>query len=267
MNPSSKPVALPHISPWILKGFTWYARRYVRSHFRTIRVLRSGPMPDVADRPTVVYLNHASWWDPLIGLLLARSFQPRRASYVPIEASMLERYRFFRKLGCFGVERGTFRGSRNFVRTADRILAERNALLWITPQGRFADARERPVGFEEGVGLLASRQLQTAFVPLSLEYVFWSEPRPEVLVSFGQPTIPQDRPPQSGKAWTQFFAESLRVEQDRLAHAAIRRQPDDWATIDQGKAGVHVVYDLWRRVKALISGKRFSPGHAGEEKP
>jgi len=215
----------------------------------------------------VVYLNHASWWDPLVGLLLARTHLPQLSSYVPIDAAMLERYRFFRKLGCFGVERGTLRGGRNFLRTADRILARRDSLLWITPQGRFADVRERPLQLEEGVGVLASRHPDAAFVPLALEYVFWSEPRPEILVSFGQPLLPMDRPAQSGKSWTQHFAATLGVEQERLAQASMRRDPSEWVTMNRGRAGIQFFYDLWRRIGALVRGKTYVPGHVEEKKP
>ena len=35
------------------------------------------------------------------------------------------------------------------------------------------------------------RSLRTRlFVPLAIEYTFWNEPRPEILVSFGEPIIP-----------------------------------------------------------------------------
>ena len=45
------------------------------------------PAP-VADetRPIVIYLNHASWWDPLVCLYLARRFFRDWTSVAPIEA-------------------------------------------------------------------------------------------------------------------------------------------------------------------------------------
>ena len=47
-------------------------------------------------------------------------------------------------LGVFGVEPKTMRGAREFLRTSRSILARPRTALWITAQGRFADARERP---------------------------------------------------------------------------------------------------------------------------
>ncbi len=58
--------------------------------------------------------------DPLICLRLAAELFPDRTHYGPIDAQALGRYRFFEKLGFFGVEAGTawrrlkarFRGER-----------------------------------------------------------------------------------------------------------------------------------------------------------
>ena len=95
----------------------------------------------------MVYLNHPSWWDPLVCLVLAHRCFPGRAAFAPMDAAQLERYRFFRKLGAFGVERGTRHGAAAFLRIGTKVLARPGAMLWLTPQARFADARERPLRF------------------------------------------------------------------------------------------------------------------------
>ena len=42
---------------------------------------------------------------------------------------------------------------------------------------------------------------------------------------------------------------------------AISRDPARFAELVSGKTGVGGVYDLWRRVRALITGRRFDPSH------
>jgi len=70
-------------------------------------------------------MNHASWWDPLVNLLLAREFFPHRQIYGPMDAVALERYALFKRLGMFGVEQNSRRGALHFLRTAARFYADR----------------------------------------------------------------------------------------------------------------------------------------------
>ena len=107
---------------------------------------------------------------------------------------MLERYGFFKHLGFFGLEPQTQRGARKFLRTTHAILASSGNAVWLTPQGRFMDVRERPLRLQDGLGALARHEPSAAFVPLAIEYSFWTEPRPEILVSFGEPIVPATEP-------------------------------------------------------------------------
>ena len=73
-----------------------------------------------------------------------------------------------------------------FLRTTRAILESRRNLVWLTPQGRFMDVRERPIRLQRGLGALAAQREEVEFLPLAIEYSFWTEPRPEILISFGE---------------------------------------------------------------------------------
>ena len=60
----------PRVSAGMMKLFTAYSRRRVRRSFHGLRILKSGLPPGDPSRPLVIFLNHASWWDPLVCLLL-----------------------------------------------------------------------------------------------------------------------------------------------------------------------------------------------------
>ena len=62
--------------------------------------------------------NHPSWWDPLVGLALTEFMHERRIHYCPIDVNGLTQYPFLERLGFFGVEVGTTRGSLAFLRQA-----------------------------------------------------------------------------------------------------------------------------------------------------
>lgn len=257
---------LPRISPVRLKLFTWYSRRYVRKHFHSVRLAVTGPPASWPELPVVLYSNHASWWDPLVCLLIKAEFFFERVAFAPIDAGMLERYQFFRKLGFFPVERQTRRGARQFLQTASAILQSPKHLLALTPQSRFADARERPPRFESGIGHLAVRAKHALFVPVAVEYVYWEERLPEILLRFGEP-IEVGRHHNlalDAKDWTRLFEQRLLEAQDFLSVESQRRNPANFRILIRGGAGQGGVYDWWRSSVAKLRGKTFSPEHGGK---
>jgi 1-acyl-sn-glycerol-3-phosphate acyltransferase len=259
---SNPPRSIPQISRPLLGWFTWYSRRYLRRHFHSLRVSRSGPIP-APGLPLVLYSNHASWWDPLVCLVLKAEFFPERHAFAPIDSAALQRYKFFGKLGFFGVEQKTSRGAVRFLRTAEAILHESNHLLALTPQSRFADVRERPVRFQAGLGHLAARVSHAVFVPLAAEYVFWEERLPEVLVRCGEAV--EVRPEGSSRpdpaSWTALFEQKLAATQDALAREAQARNPQAFQILLRGGAGQGGIYDWWRALKARLRGGRFTREH------
>lgn len=254
----------PHISAGVMKIFATYSRRYVRRHFHVFRILKTGLPPCDCDRPLVIYLNHASWWDPLVCLLLTREFFPSRSAFAPIDAAMLARYGFFKHLGFFPVEQESAHGALQFLRSTHAILASSQNAVWLTPQGRFMDVRERPIRMQGGLGALATREPGVAFVPLAIEYTFWTEPRPEILVSFGEPIAPAIEPSRSEGEWTRVFTDALETTQDELAARSCRRDPAEWRTLNRGQSGVNGIYDAWRWLRARMRGEKFTPEHAEE---
>jgi 1-acyl-sn-glycerol-3-phosphate acyltransferase len=256
--------ALPHVSSGLLKVFSAYTRGYARRNFHSCRILTTGLPPRDLARSLVIFLNHASWWDPLVCLLLSREFVADRTSFAPIDGSMLQRYGFFKHLGFFGVEQQTAAGARRFLRTMRAILASSRNAVWITPQGRFMDVRERPLRLQSGLGALATQSQNTIFVPLAIEYTFWDEPRPEILVSFGEPIILGRETPGSAQEWTKRFNDALEETQDELAERSCRRNSSEWIVLNRGKSGVNPIYNSWRWLWARISRQEFVREHRTE---
>jgi 1-acyl-sn-glycerol-3-phosphate acyltransferase len=258
-----KSQSLPRISPLFLRGFTWYCRGYIRRHFHSLRVSRAGLPPDVSGWPLVIYTNHASWWDPLVGLVLKNEFFSGRSLFAPIDSAMLTRYQMFARLGFFGVEQGSRRGAAQFLRTSEAILRSPQHLLAVTPQGRFADVRERPVKFQAGLGRLATRIERALFLPMAAEFVFWEERLPEILVRFGEPIEVHGKHATSltHDDWAALFEQTLAANQDALSLETQRRNPSDFTMLLHGGAGQGGVYDFWRAVKARLRGECFRKEH------
>lgn len=237
MNPGAALAwELPRISSWLISLFAVYNHHYLGRHFHSLRILKDG-LPK-HDRPTVIFLNHASWWDPLVCMFLARTFFPGRCSFAPIDAQMLGRYRLFKRLGFFGIKPGSAGGALAFIRSVHCILSSPTNMLWLTPQGRFADARERPPRLRSGLGAIASRLTAATFLPLAIECTFWTEPKCEILVSFGEPIVTRSVAARAPNEWTTVLARALEKAQDDLARAAERREAHDWIVL-RGSSRIH----------------------------
>jgi 1-acyl-sn-glycerol-3-phosphate acyltransferase len=249
-------------SSWIFRGFRAYARRYVARHFHALRVSRQGFVPELPPEPVIFVMNHPSWWDPMIGLVLTAWMPACRVHRAPIDATGLAQYRFLERLGFFGVEVGTTRGSLAFLRQSLAILADPASALWITSQGTFVDPRDRPVRLKEGIGHLASRLVRGSIVPLAVEYPFWNDRCPEALACFGSPIrIASSGRPLSPREWTALIEHALEETQNRLAEEARSRDPSQFVTLVGGTAGVGGVYDAWRRIRAGLRGESFHASH------
>lgn len=255
---------LPHRWAWLIRGFRRYAHRYVRKHFHAVRLSNSGGSLALGDGPLLVVLNHPSWWDPLIGIVLSSQFGARE-QFAAIDAVAVQRYRFFTKLGFVGVDTRSLRGAAEFLRTGSAILARPRHVFWVTAQGRFTDVRERPLGLQSGAGHLAARMTAGAVLPVALEYAFWAESTPEALVRVGEPLRIADRPGLDGPGWTALIEDALTQNLDALNAEAIRRDPTAFRDLLAGRAGVGGFYDLWRRVKSWARGRRFDPAHEARE--
>lgn len=238
----------PDVSRAALSLFEIYARRYFAAHFSALYLYGNAPRFDRSAGPYVVFLNHPSWWDPIVSLLLARHYTWDFSNYAPIDAEMLEKFRFFRRLGFFGVEKGTRRGAQQFLRTSQAILRNPASVLWVTPQGAFVDQRSRQIEFKPGLSLLAHGRSDLQLVPLALDYSFGSERLPFVAARFGTPISSSDARSLSRAGWTELLQFNLEQTQDDLATDVLAAHSNRTALV-QGRSGTGGIYGAWQNFR------------------
>jgi 1-acyl-sn-glycerol-3-phosphate acyltransferase len=244
----------------ILGIFAGYLHWYIGRHFRAIRLANGDRFPN-ATGPLIVYTNHASWWDPLSCIVISRHFLPGASHYGPMDSAALQHYGIFRKLGLFAVEPGTLRGAAQFLRAAREILSTPNSVLWVTPEGRFTDMRTRPAVFRPGLAALVARTGACTLVPLAIEYTFWDERLPEILISCGEPIHIADGQAQTAPEWSARLAAALSATQDELALLSKLRDPALFTTVLAGSVGIGGVYDAWKWLLALRTGRVYQRSH------
>jgi 1-acyl-sn-glycerol-3-phosphate acyltransferase len=255
---------LPSISGPMWRWFAWYARRFLRKHFHAVRISKAGMPPSIEPGvPMVVFANHPSWWDPMVAIFVASELWPRRRHYFPIDAAMLRKYSFFGRLGFFGVGSDDHRGASAFLRTAGELLDRDDACLWLTPQGSIADVRQRPLCLKPGLAHLTRRAGRAVFIPAAIEYSFWNERTPEVLLRWGQPIF-SDGGRHDLSHWQDLLTGRLQSTMDALSEEAIARDPRHFHLLLGGTSGTSPIYDLIRRTRAACAGERFDASHVPE---
>jgi 1-acyl-sn-glycerol-3-phosphate acyltransferase len=247
---------VPPISAAMLRFFRGVVRSYFRRHFRAVMVQHKERLAQVAG-PLVVYANHSSWWDPMVSVLLGEQLLPGRAHYAPMDAAALAKYPILRRLGIFPVEMTTARGAAQFLRTSQAVLAS-GGVVWITPQGRFADVRE-PLAFKPGLGALATRVPGLTLVPLAIEYTFWDERLPETLLHIGNP-IKLEAGVSTEDATTMLTG-ALATVMNELRTAVMARDPGVFEVLVQGGRGTGGFYALGRRLRSVFTGRPVVMDH------
>jgi 1-acyl-sn-glycerol-3-phosphate acyltransferase len=244
----------------MLAFFAKYLNWYIGRHFHALRLANADRFPTLTG-PLIIYANHASWWDPLSCIVLSRHLLPDANHYGPMDAAALQHYGMLRKLGLFPIESGTPRGAAQFLRAAREILSTPNSVLWVTPEGRFTDVRARPAVFRPGLAALVARTGACTLVPLAIEYTFWDERLPEIRISCGDAIKIPDGLQHSATEWSSQLAAGLAATQDELAALSKLRDPALFTTILSGRVGIGAVYDAWKRLLALLSGRVYQGSH------
>ncbi len=248
---------VPAISSPLLALFRHIVRRYFRSHFHSVRLSGAHHLSSVSG-PLILYANHSSWWDPMIAYLLAAELLPHRKHYAPMDAAALTRYGVLRRLGVFPVEMRTPRGAAQFLRTGRSILRS-GAVLWVTPQGQFADPRERPLLFKPGLAALAARLSECTLVPLAIEYTFWNERLPEALLLMGDPIYVRG---ESADSLEPRLIAALEGSMEALKRMAVARDTAPFErTLSFRAAGTGGIYAIAQRLRAFALGKPYQAEH------
>ena len=263
---STHPAIVPHRrQEWFCRLFRWYTRRLVRGSFNAMRLARGGVDAfahfDAYDGPTMLLLNHQSWWDPIFTVALVDRFTPSRQVFAPMDRAMVEQFAFMRKLGLFGVDLDDPAAFRAMVGYAsDLARSNANPSFWITPQGQFADVRA-PLELRPGAAAIASRLAKDGTPPrvlcLAIELAFWEDRKPEVLLH-ARPCPAPERSTTS--LWQRQMVDNMQAAMAELAKLAIARDASAFdIVLGRGASGVNPVYNAVLRLtgrKAQITRHR-----------
>ncbi|MGI8508671.1 MAG: lysophospholipid acyltransferase family protein [Gemmatimonadaceae bacterium] len=179
-----------------------YGRRLVKRSFARVHVTHaecsdgtSGTSWAESDAPVIAFINHSAWWDAVVPFVLSRDLF-RRESYAIMEGEQLARYRFFRRLGCFGATSSSLSDARATVDHAVKVLrGGPRRTLWVAPQGALL-AERAPLVFRSGLARIARAVPEATLLPVALRFEFRKQQLPTCFVRIGGPlaAVGRDEP-------------------------------------------------------------------------
>jgi 1-acyl-sn-glycerol-3-phosphate acyltransferase len=173
-------------SQWFIRLFRWYVRWLFHRRFDTV-YLQQNYRPS-ADRSTIYYLNHTSWWDGLIPFLL-NEFRFHQGARAVMEDHQMRDYPFFSKIGAFSIDRSNPRSALKSLHYGLDFLAGSGRSLFIYPEGQIYPPEASPAHFERGLAWMADKivtgNLNVDLVPIGIYMHTMASDRPQLLLNVG----------------------------------------------------------------------------------
>lgn len=201
-------------SSLFIKIFRIYVRILFKRRFKHVWLRQDyTPKPDSR---TVYYLNHYSWWDGIIPLLL-NEYRLHQEARALMEDKQMKQYSFFKKIGAFSINRDDPRKAITSLRYAVQSMKRDRASLFIYPEGKITAAGS-DLSFEGGLAWLHSKVPDTDYVPVGIYMHTIRHDKPELHLHVGKPVDVNRELSNSEK--TQLFEHELSKILDGLRQTA-----------------------------------------------
>ena len=198
-------------APWADAIFRPYVRRLMMRSFHAVRLLGEPPVPP-REKPVLIVANHVTWWDGFFIYVLNGHLLHRKLHVMMLE-EQLRRYRFFRRLGAFGIAQGHPRSVRASLAYSAGILQNPSHCLCVFPQGSMHRAYDRPLGFKRGLEtVLAMYGGEASILPVAIACEFLGDRKPEAFL-LADRTYAVSGKDFQGREWLERLQES---QMDRL---------------------------------------------------
>ncbi|MFB5661556.1 carotenoid biosynthesis protein [Alteribacillus sp. HJP-4] len=214
-------------------AFEWmfhqYNRAILKKHFHRISFRFH---PPAVPAPAVFFVNHSSWWDPLI-IHYANRELLLHDSFAMMDETGLSSYPFFQKLGAFSVYKKKSKEVLLSLRYASSLL-DNDKSIWLFPQGEEKHAERRPLEFMGGLAYLAKKHPEVLFIPVSVYYSFIHEQKPQVFLEIGRSCQKKDFQTLNRHKITSQFEKILTEQLDQLRSAVIHEELSRFSLLVKG---------------------------------
>ena len=137
--------------------------------------------------PTIIFAPHTNWWD---GIVLYNISHRICHKEIRLMIEELNRFPLLHRGGAYSVNKKSPQSAMKALKYSVELLSDLRNLLFIFPQGIIRPPHYRPIEFQTGLAYIAEKGVkeygQVNLIPISIEYCFLRDNRPEVLVEFGK---------------------------------------------------------------------------------
>jgi len=232
-------------SKWFKRVFAHYNENYLlRRHFQAFQL--SGEIdPALQGQPVLYVMNHSSWWDGMVVYHVIANAS-KREHYMMMDEEQMKRYRFFRKIGAFSIDKKSSRAIVASLHYSESLLNQGHG-VWLFPQGDIEHLERRPLRFQTGAGYLLERCPETIVQPVTAYYSLGLHQKAEVSLLFGEPMH---------RAWQQLGRKTIttmlestledQLNQHRNAViSAARGELAEYRSMLKAKRSTNEVFDAW----------------------
>jgi len=173
---------------WAKFIFHIYVMRLMKRHFHAFHLFGDLPQPD-PELPLLLIPNHSTWWDGFFVYLLNHQIL-RRESYLMMLDRQLAEYKFFSRIGAFGIAPGDKLNVKESLNYTVELLRKKNVSITIFPQGELLPWGKRPLNFKRGIKSIISWYKESLnILPLAIRAEYVGEQQAEVFFQFGENII------------------------------------------------------------------------------
>lgn len=168
--------------------------------------------------PTIVYAPHSNWWDGTVLYNVAHRIFHKE---IRLMIEELNRFPLLRRGGAYSVCKKSPQSAMKALQYSVEVLGDLRNLLFIFPQGIIRPPHYRPFEFQTGLAYIVQNAVKkygrVNLVPMSIEYCFFRDNRPEVIVDFGEKIClnPENIRNYDRKSLTHLFEHGMTVTADK----------------------------------------------------
>ncbi len=172
-------------SHWAKILFHFYIMRLLKKSFHQFHLFGDFPKLN-QDIPVILIPNHSTWWDGFFVYLLNEKIL-KRDLYLMMLDSQLAKYKFFARVGAFGITPGDKKKVIESLNYTSKLMRKKNSLICIFPQGELLPWGKRPLNFKSGIeSIVRLFEKDIDIVPLAIRAEFGSGQKAEVFFEFGK---------------------------------------------------------------------------------
>ena len=137
--------------------------------------------------PTILFAPHCNWWD---GIVLYNTTHRIFHKEIRLMVEELNRFPLLRRGGAYSVNKKSPQSAMKALQYSVDVVGDIRNMLCIFPQGIIRPPHYRPIEFQTGLSYIAENAVKrygkVNLIPMAIDYAFFRDNRPEVIVEFGK---------------------------------------------------------------------------------